>query len=430
MSAKKGEITLLIPGAAGWEIWRGSITGGLSKHSESEHRRALDVGGYPSGRLQMALPVRQLVALPFKAQTNDLALLDDLAEMHLERNGVRPALDGGQLTDHFVYQVEGEETSLTAVVLSQPKEGELPKRSPQAFDISPRCYPLPAQKVAVWKELGRWVFALGREDKVLYYQCLPGDLLDERAGRDARLALTQLQLQGLLCEMPEEAVVWTTASVEDARPEEVEAFARGIALETRATPKPSPTWPLPPSKLLPEDVRAERVEKASRRNRRIAIVVLILAYLGLAAYLYTDLQKLEKETIAAEREIQELSGGTTDLIKLQDKWDELAPVVDSNFYPYEIYHRVAECLPNKSGRKVRLTLVDIINQPKLVEGQGMTMVRDIVLKGEAQGTADIAEFAIALRRSAELADFEWIIQPEAPTRTGSWGFTYTAKVPQ
>ncbi|MEN8847137.1 MAG: hypothetical protein ABF377_03560 [Akkermansiaceae bacterium] len=429
MSAKKGDLTLLIPGATGWEIWNGSTAAGLSKRSESESRRALDVGGYPSGPIQMALPVRQLVALPFRAQTNDLALIDDLAEMHLERNGVRPSLDGGQLTDHFVYAVEGEETALNAVVLTTPTEGELPKRSPKAFDLSPRCLPLPSEKIAIWKELGRWVFALGNGEKVLYFQCLPGERLDDRAGKDVRLALTQLQLQGLLETMPSEAVVWTTGGVADARPEELESFARGLGLEAHPSPKPSPIWPTPPSKLLPADVRAERAEKASKRNRTILVAALVLAYLGLAAYLFTDLKKAEKDAKLAERKVEELSGGTTQLMALQDKWDELAPVVEADYYPYEVYLRVAKCLPNKPERKVRLTLIDINNQPKLVEGQGMVMVRDIVVKGEAQDTADIAEFAIALQRSDELAEFEWIIQPEKQTRTGAWGFTYTAKVP-
>ena len=427
MSAKKGDLTLLIPGASGWEIWKGSAAAGLSQHSESEHRRALNVSGFPSGPLQMALPVRQLLALPFRAQTNDLALIDDLAEMHLERNGVRPALDGGQLTDHFVYAVEGDETALTAVVLSTPKEGELPKRSPQAFDLSPRCLPLPQGKVAVWKELGRWVFAIGHGDKVLYFQCLPGERLDERAGKDVRLSLTQLQLQGLLGTMPQEAQIWATGGTNDARPEEVDAFSRGLALEAHPSPKPNPVWPTPPSKLLPEDIRAERVEKASKRNRMVGAAILFLAYLGLIAYLFTDLKKAEEDVANVEREVEEISGGTKELMKVQNKWDELAPVIDVNFYPYEVYNRVAAALPNKAERKVRLTLIDIINQPKLVEGQGMVMVRDIVVKGEAADTADIAEFSIALQRSDELSGFEWTIPPVQKTRTGSWGFTYTAK---
>jgi hypothetical protein len=83
-----------------------------------------------------------------------LSLLGDLASMQLEKSGNRPALDGGQLTDHFVYATTPEETHLTAVVMNPPSEGKLPRKSPDQFDISPRCLPLPEGRVVVWSELG------------------------------------------------------------------------------------------------------------------------------------------------------------------------------------------------------------------------------------------------------------------------------------
>ena len=182
MSAKKGDLCLFLPGAEGWEIWNGTAAEGFQLQLSTEHFLALEVTEKISGPVQMALPVRQLSALPFKAQTEDLSILDDLAMMHLEKNGTRPALDGGQLSDHFVYGKSGEETLLTAVVLNPPQEGQLPRRSPLAFDLSPRCLPLPEGKVVVWRELGRWVFAIGRPGGVLYFQCFSGDRLDERGG--------------------------------------------------------------------------------------------------------------------------------------------------------------------------------------------------------------------------------------------------------
>ncbi|MGJ8695153.1 MAG: hypothetical protein ACSHYF_02465 [Verrucomicrobiaceae bacterium] len=429
MSAKKGDLILLMPGATGWEVWKGTPAEGLSRHAETEHRKALEVTECPSGPLQMALPVRQLVALPFRAQTTDLDLLDDLAEMHLEKNGVRPSLDGGQLTDHFVYGQGGEDTVLTSVVLSAPKEGELPRRSPEAFDLSPRCLPLPAGKVAVWKELGRWVFGIGESTKALYFQCLPGEHLDARAGKDIRLAISQLQLQGLLPETPGEVVVWTTGSSADAREEELEALSRGVNLEVNPSPKPRPHWPMPPSKLLPEDVRAERMQAASKRNRTILLVAMAIAYLGVIAFLYTKVQKAEKDAQVAERQVSQLSGETTQLMSLQDKWEELSPVVEEEFYPYEVFHQVSTCLPNVGERKVRLTLVTVYNQPKVADGGVLEMNREIVVMGEAADTNDVAKFNLALQAKEELSDFDWTIEPESQTKTGAWGFRYTAKAP-
>jgi len=284
MSGKKGDLNLLIPGADGWEIWTGSNHGGYRLHKGTEHHLVLDVTGYPSGAIGMAIPVRQVSAVPFRAQTDDLSLLGDLATMQLEKNGTRPALDGGRLTDHFVFGSAPDETHLTAVVMNPSSEGQLPRRSPQAFDISPRCLPLPAGKVVVWRELGRWVFAIGKPGQALYFQVLSGERLDDRAGNEIRLALTQLQMQGLLPQPPDAVVVWSHASSSDARPEEHESLARGLGLAVSVTEKPAPVWPLPPSRLLPADVRAERLAKKGKRNRNLLIAALFLAYLGLAAF--------------------------------------------------------------------------------------------------------------------------------------------------
>ena len=431
MSAKKGDLNLLLPGAEGWEIWTGSETSGFTQHSATRHLLALDVTGYPSGPIQMALPVRKVSALPFKAQTTDLSLLGDLAAMHLEKCGARPALDGGQLTDHFVFGTSGEESHLTAVVLSPPQEGQLPRRSPSAFDLSVRCLPLPAGEVAVWKELGRWVFAIGRPGQALYFQCLAGERLDDRSGNDVRLALTQLQIQGLLIQFPPRVIIWTHGSVTDARPEEVESFARGIGLEVQEVPKPVPSWPSPPSKLLPADVRAERLQQKNKRNRNILIAAALVAYLGVIGYFIYDLLEVQKESRIAESNVASLGSEADELLLHQAKWDELQPVVESDFYPYELLLRVYRALPNtKDQRFIRLTSVSFTNQFKEVD-QSMVVERKITIQGQAEDNTIIPKFSGSLESNQDLSEFDWNIQPEVrDKKSGLWTFSYEAAVPQ
>ncbi len=431
MSAKKGDLNLLIPGADGWEIWTGSETSGFSLHSATGHLLALDVTGYPSGPLQMALPVRKVSALPFRAQTTDLSLLGDLAAMHLEKCGARPALDGGQLTDHFVFGTSGEESLLTAVVLSPPKEGQLPRRSPAAFDLSARCLPLPAGDVAVWKELGRWVFAIGRPGQALYFQCLSGERLDDRSGNDVRLALTQLQIQGLLSDFPSRVVIWTHGSVSDARPEEVESFARGIGLEVQELAKPDPSWPSPPSKLLPADVRAERLHQKNQRNRNILIAAALVAYLGLVGYFIYNLREVQKEALIAERNVAALGTDAQDLLLHEEKWEELKPVVESDFYPYELLLRAYRSLPNSPDQRyIRLTSATFINQFKEVD-QAMVVERKIILQGQAEDNTNIPKFSGSLTSREDLSEFIWNIQPEVKDRkSGLWTFLYEGDATQ
>ena len=435
MSAKKGDLNLLIPGADGWEIWTGSNVAGLQLRAATEHRRALDVTGFRSGAIQMALPVRQVSAVPFRAQTDDLALLGDLAAMQLEKNGTRPALDGGQLTDHFVFSTAPEETHLTAIVMTSLSEGQLPRKSPEAFDISPRCLPLPADKVVVWRELGRWVFGIGKPGHALYFQVFSGEHLDDRAGNEARLALTQLQIQGLLPHVPEEAVIWSHGSVSDARPEELEAFGRGLGLAVQSSPKPSPTWPSPPSRLLPADVRAERVELKGKRNRNILIAVLLLAYLGLAAFLYLDLEKAKDAANQAKRNNNGMTENADLLLVHQSKWDELRPVVEDRFHPFEVYLAAYRALPNTpSNRFIRLTEVSVVNQFREIDGD-LVVAREIVLEGQAEQEhqQEIPKFTGSLRNSEDLKGlgFKWNTPPETiDKRTGKLTFIFTGTATQ
>lgn len=417
----------MIPGADGWEVWTGSAANGFQQHSSTEHMLALDVTGLPSGVMAMAVPIRQVSAVPFRAQTDDLSLLGDLASMQLEKNGNRPALDGGQLTDHFVYGTAPEETHLTAVVMNPPSEGQLPRKSPDQFDISPRCLPLPEGKVVVWRELGRWVFGIGKPGHALYFQCLSGERLDSRAGNEIRLALTQLQLQGLLKGIPEGLIVWSHGSATDARPEELEALSRGVGVPANSSPRPNPTWPVPPSRLLPADVRAKRLAVQGRRNRNIMIAALAVVYLGVVAYLYFDLKKSKEAAMVAKRKADAVSGEASLLDNHRAKWSELRPVVESEYHPLELFLATYRALPNtQDERYIRFKKLSFINQFREIEGD-LAVAREIVLEGLADeaNQPEIPKYAGNLKSSSELQDFEWTFKPEEiDKRSGKLTFTF------
>lgn len=427
MSAKKGDLNLLIPGADGWEVWTGSSANGFQQLAATEHMLALDVTGIPSGNVAMAVPVRQISAVPFRAQTDDLSLLGDLAMMQLEKNGTRPAMDGGQLTDHFVYGTAPEETHLTAIVMNPPSEGQLPRKSPQAFDISPRCLPLPEGKVVIWRELGRWVFGIGKPGHALYFQCLSSDRLDARAGNEIRLAMTQLQMQGLLKTLPDGVTVWSHGTSSDARPEELEFLSRGLEMAVDSVPRPNPSWPMPPSRLLPADVRAERLAVRGKRNRNILIAALLVMYLGIIAFFYFDLQKAKKSSTIAKRNASAISGEADVLLAHQAKWDELRPVVETEFQPFEVFLACYRALPNTANeRYIRLNKASFLNQFREIEGE-MKVSREVVLEGQAdqENQPQIPKFAGNLRSSRDLETFNWSFQPEIiDRRSGKLTFTF------
>ena len=54
----------------------------------------------PSGKLVMAFPVREALAVPLVVQTTDEAMFDDLVSMHLEKSGVREKAPNQSANDH------------------------------------------------------------------------------------------------------------------------------------------------------------------------------------------------------------------------------------------------------------------------------------------------------------------------------------------
>ena len=188
---------LLIPGAEGWDVWKGSEE--LTLIKSSGEREALSVDGVPGNNLIMAFPIRDVSAVPFLAATSDPGMFRDLANLHLERSGLRAEESAGSLSDCFTIRVGEEETVLLPVVLSPPPEGGLPKKSPKGFDISARCFQLPPNSVVLWREFGRWVFAVADDQsQVVYFQALPGAQFDAQLCREVALGTVQLGMQEVL----------------------------------------------------------------------------------------------------------------------------------------------------------------------------------------------------------------------------------------
>ena len=419
---KKGDTVLLIPGAEGWDVWSGGAEA-ITLKFRSETKRALEIEGIPSGELLMAFSVREVSGLPMRAPTTDKALFADMADMHVERLGMRPAIEGGVLSDCFEVGSLGNETVLLPVVLTSPPEGALPKRSPKAFDISARCFPMPEDAVAVWKELGRWVFAIGINGKPLHFQALATPELDEAAGREIRLSVTQLQIQGLVEHAPRHCFVWLGEEDPAPDPEQVAHFGKGYGGRASVAVKPAPVFPAKPSKLLPADTRAERVAKRKRQQMTLAVVTLLVAYLGLAGWLGWNLIDAEKRATSAENELQELMPQSGLVDAHLAKWEQLGPVTDLNHWPVELLYRCAQAIP---AAGLRFKKAEIHNQLEIKEGSPPSAVRRIQLVGEAEKLEQVNKFNLGLTRKGDLTDYDWNTPAPTETKDGLWSFVYGA----
>ena len=421
-SKKKGEKILMLPGARGWEAWKGMNGGALDLALRTEEHRALDVGGLPVGELTMAFPVRDVSALPFRAPTGDNALLNDLANMHVERLGMRPDANSGVLSDFFKVGMRGEECLVVPLVLSPPPEGHLPKRSPQAFDVSARCLPLPSDGVVIWQELNRWVFALAEEGQPLHFQALASNGLGEDAGREIRLTLSQLEMQGLVETAPRHSFVWVAEEEEPPTAEELAALGEGFGGTATVAAKPAPVIPPKTSQLLPADTRAERMAVRQRQQMVLMITAVAVAYLGLVAYLGYTLVESNKKTDAAKADYDAIY---PEVIVFQDhkiKWEELLPVVEQEHNPVELLLHCAQARPDGG---LRLERCDINNQLE-VNGDERKLIRSIRLQGKADELEQVNTFNENVKRSSGLKNYSWNTPPATETNDGRWSFTYDA----
>ena len=425
---KKGEKVLLLPGSEGWEVWTAEVgEAGFRLHERSDVVRVLDVVGIPAGELTMAFPVRDVSALPFRAATTDDALLSDLAETHLERMGSRPGIDAGVLSDTFKVGTRGEETLAVPVVLAPPFEGDLPRRAPQNFDISSRCLPMPSTGLVVWRELGRWVFALAVEGQPLEYEALAINQLGEDAGREIRLAMMQMELQGLIETLPQQCIVWVGEGEAQPRPEELQSLGEGVGLSGPATVerKPAPVVPDRCSQLLPADVRADRVAKRKKQQVLLGSGIAALAYVILIGLSFVNLSREKAAAQKAKNDYAPYANVFETGERHIRKWQELSPVIEQEYSTVELlYH----CIRARQGEEgVRLDRADIINQVT-VDGDGqLQRILDIRLQGKTDELGQANAFDEALQGARGLIGFQWTM-PSAQQKGDKWAFQWGAAV--
>ena len=408
--SKTTENVLLVPGEAGWEIWTDPENGGgFILLSTADTARAADLTGIPAGSLSLLFPVKSITAVPMRVTSDDDALFPDLVALHAERLGLRPDPMAGQLTDVFVIAREAETTALLAVFLRAPGEGDLPPRGPKSFDISARAFPVTGDVLTVWKEFGRWVFAVFHEGQLVYCQATASDAdqPDESLAREIRLSLIQLAMQGMEIE-PARIVVWT--SNENLDPA---GLASTFNAPVEISPRPTPVLPNPLSKLLPADVRAARRLALRRRNIILAVAAVVLLYLGLFGWFGYGLWQKTALTKKLLKQAQEAApeGEAYDIHVA--KWKELSHAIDLTNSPVDILRRVASCIPPSSGLRLKTAEIS---------------ATDIKLIGEAPTLQAVNSFSLKLSKNTDLSNFTWQT-PEPNQSTRGWDFNFNGDVP-
>jgi len=403
--SKTTDNVLLVPGESGWEIWTDPSEGRFTLHSATGIGRAGDLHHLPAGDLSMLFPVKSLTAVPLCVTSDDAALFPDLAALHAERLGIRTDLMAGQLTDVFVISREPENTSLLAVFLRSPGESDLPTSGPKSFDISARAFPVTGDVLALWREFGRWVFAIFHQGKLVYCQAtaVDGENPDAALAREIRLSLIQLAMQGLQVE-PARIVVWSSNPDTDPI-----SLTDSFQAPVEVLPRPQPVLPAPLSQLLPADVRAARRAALQRRHILLAAAAVAMVYLGLIGWLGFGLWQGVAETKKLLSQAQAAAPDGEAYALHVAKWDELADVIDLTHSPVDILQRIASCIPPNSGLRLKTAEIS---------------ATEIKLIGEAPQLQAVNTFSLKLSKNNELANFTWQT-PEPNQSTRGWEFHFS-----
>jgi hypothetical protein len=405
-------MVMVLPGASGWEIWAGMPGMPLERRELAAVMVAGEIIDLPAGDVMHIFSVRDATVMPFKTNTADESLWEDLTQMHCERMGVKADPAAGQLLDFFVTEKNEDSAAITAVVLRAPEEGQLPPRSPQFFDYSPRVYPFSGNGIAVWKELGHWVFAFYRAGQMLYAQSTANDeaVPDANLARDIWLALTQLGFQGISVVI-DEVVVWHP----DGELGEAAALVKIFEVPVQVIARPHPVVPTTECRLLPADVFAER--RVAQKRKQIttaltavaAVLVMLLLWGGWGVF--TEV----RETRALREQANAMKPQRDEYNLHKSKWLELAPLVEEDQWPVEILYRITKCMPMPKG-VIRLREANISND-------------EIRIRGEANQSPPIGQFSYAINKSSELTRFKFTAPPPSNTAKG-WTFEIQGAVPQ
>ncbi|MGJ8644379.1 MAG: hypothetical protein ACSHX9_13305 [Luteolibacter sp.] len=407
--AKTTNNILLLPGETEWEIWTLAADGSTALESSHPVSTASEITKFPAGDIIHLFPVKELTAVPMHVPSGDTSLFPDLAETHAERLGFRPDPFAGQLSDIFPVLVNSQSSTFLNIILRNPQDGSLPTKSPKAFDISPRAFPVQGNTLSLWRELGAWVFAIHREGKPIYCQATAstGTSPDDSLIREIRIAIAQLSMQGIDAS-PSKATVWSSDPETQTQP-----VSQGLSLQTELAPRPAPTVPDPLSKLLPADVRAARREALKKRNITLAIAAVALIYLGTIGYLAFGLWQTHSKAEELNAQVDRVAPESAAFKLHLAKWDELAYALDPEYSTVGILSRVSKSIPKNSGLRLRTAEIS---------------PTEIRLIGEAPQPDAVNQFSLNLNNSNDLVTYEW--ETPAPKQSSrGWEFVFTGMTP-
>ena len=251
----------------------------------------------------------------------------------------------------------------------------------------------------VWKELGKFVTAITRNDRLVYHNVIAASRFDAKSAEEVLRWARQLQFQGIV-----EALQGLTLWTESAEPKEIEART---GLPVVVEPRPAPQFQAGASSaIVPsfvEELRRRELRKA--RIRKGLFAGSAVAGLALLGSIAASLLVLQQRREVLDR-IADLSPAASDIQRIQQRWAEVAVAVDPDQSPLELMlliHRLPSAGQVTIHRFER-------NRQRLL------------LNGRATSPSEALKFLGAVSKSDQLSHYRWTYTQPLIAQDGTASF--------
>lgn len=336
----------------GWVLYQGG-----NEISRSSDLR--DLIGHRSD-VVIGYPAEKVTTFPVLLPDTEESLHDSMIYSQLEKRGLLSGSEGELLYDYEIVD-RGSEGNTFAVSVVSGVSNELVDPNAAGYAPAAALHSVPGNACLLWKEQGRLVLAIYKENEPVHLQVLSGgDRLGATIAGEINLIL--MGLRGDSCtegSMPETLVL----KVDDSSAEERESFEGALNLRVQVTSTSCVSPGRISDRLLPAAVtKARRKRKAKSRNSVIFAVLFIAYAVGLSVMIIKS-RNTAAEISSLKRQIDIVEPDVARVQQVDQRWRNLEPAFEKSWFPVVQLSRITSALPGSgvvireyrtSGRNIRL----------------------------------------------------------------------------
>ena len=348
----------------------------------------------------MGLEVLAFDSAPFWSLSQD-NVSEDAVALRWETLGISSTSEAPQWVHWTVTKQKNRVLAGTLALAEETLNTDGWHANPETFEPSVSLLPLPANGIAVWRELGRCVAAFTRDGRLLHAAALASRVLDADAAYELYDLCAALQAHDFM-EPPLGIHVWTACET-DFVPQLACLFVEaGIIKETRPDPRP----PQEPGRLLPAHVAQQRQQRQQRQHKLMMLAVGAMMYVCFFGAWWLRLQWRDSRVSRAEAELATLQPEMEQVSQAQARWEAMEGAINPDLYPMEIFHQIVSLLPDEG---IRLKEFQIDNGRIIVSGEAATVNHALGFKDRLSASTALQHhtwsFPVPTIREDNRADF-------------------------